>query len=371
MNISIIGGGPAGLYFASSVKMLNPSFDVTIYEARNESVNSFGLGYTLQKLNTSLLERLDKNYFKGIFPEGPGPLITDALFKSHNNQRVLDFSDGYSIKRSNLMDYLSAKAHSLGVKVKEKKITLINLKRLQRSSDLLVGADGINSVVRRHYSSKLNAQTKKAKLKFSWFINETEQVRKEACFYSFKAPEGVVMLTSYPLTENKQVVIIEMTDKCQNSGNFKGKSPEQASEYLSEILSQNGDQIQLKSAGLPWYSFIMNTTKKLNHQNVTLIGDAAYSYHYSAGQGVTMAFTMGFTLAQCIQKNTDFSSALNHYNNAVQLFSKKPAKESVMVINWLEKVDHYFESTDDSELLDLFIKKHNFETKLALDDNAA
>ena len=87
----------------------------------------------------------------------------------------------------------------------------------------MIGADGVNSVVRRHFSQKFIPNTYAAKLKFSWFINETPQLRKEACFYSFKAPEGVVLMTSYPLTNNKQVVVVEMTDNCLNLGRFSGK----------------------------------------------------------------------------------------------------------------------------------------------------
>ena len=77
------------------------------------------------------------------------------------------------------------------------------------------------------------------------------------------------MLTSYPLSDYKQVVIIEMSDQCANSGKFKDKTPQQCEDYLSEILSQNGDLISLKSADLPWYAFKMNTTQKLAYKSIT------------------------------------------------------------------------------------------------------
>jgi len=358
MNISIIGGGPAGLYFATAIKTLNPGFDVSIYEARNESVNSFGLGYTLQKLNTTLLERLDPHYFEGLFATESTPLITKALFKTHNQCRLTNFSEGYSVTRTNLMRYLRENALSKGVTITEQKITPNRLNQLQVSSDLLVGADGISSIVKKHYSGKIKSKVKTAKLRFSWFINETSQVKSEACFYAFQADEGVVMLTSYPLTRNKQVVIIEMTENCLNKGKFRGKTPAQAVPYLNEILSSNGDQIDLKSANLPWYSFKMNTTENLHYKNVALLGDSAYSFHYSAGQGVTMAFTMAYTLTQCLQKNTNIQSALNHYNQAVQLYMKKPLEDSISVIQWLEKIDQYFQSEEESDLLALFMQKH-------------
>ena len=132
MKISIIGGGPAGLYFASLIKSLNPDCKVTIYEAKNESDNAFGLGYTLQSLGSTLLERMDKNYFKALFPHTQPPVITTALFKTNDDSKIFDFSAGFSVKRIELMHYLQGRALSLGVKIREKKVSPYDLKRLKR-----------------------------------------------------------------------------------------------------------------------------------------------------------------------------------------------------------------------------------------------
>jgi hypothetical protein len=69
--------------------------------------------------------------------------------------------------------------------------------------------------------------------------------------------------------EHKQVVIIEMSNQCANSGELKGKSPKESIPYLNEILSSNGDSISLTAANLPWYAFKMNTTQNLAYENIT------------------------------------------------------------------------------------------------------
>jgi len=363
MKICIIGGGPAGLYFACSIKSLNPEINVVVYEARNESVNSFGLGYTLQSLGTALLKRLDENYFKALFPNGETPLITQALFKTNNDSRTFDFSDGFSVTRFELMRYLHKKALSLNVKIKERKVTPADIKRLKKSSDLLVGADGVNSIVKRHFAKNFKPHIHTAKLQFSWFMNETDQIRKEACFYTFQAPEGVIIMTSYPLTENKQVVIIEMSNQCADSGKFKGKSPKDSIPYLNEILSSNGDNISLTPANLPWYAFKMNTTQNLAHENVTLIGDGAMSFHYSAGQGLTSAFSMGYALANCLNKNKDINTALQHYEQSLQPLFEKPSAQSLKSIKWFEEIDDHFKNTPEADWLEHFRLKDKFHNE--------
>jgi len=360
MNIAVIGGGPAGLYFANYLKMHSKHVDVTIFEAQHESMNAFGLGYTLQKLDSVLLERLDPDYYRNLFCEQATPVITQALFKTNYQHRILPFSEGFSVTRLQLLAYLRNKAKDLGVELISRKVEPAELPALQKQYDLVIAADGINSIARRRYKKQLQAKEHKAKLKFSWFLNTSEQQRTEACFYAFHAEEGVTLLTSYPLTKHKQVVVIEMTDRCLESNQLKGKTPTQAIPYLNTLLSKNGDLINLQPANLPWYTFKMNSVGRLYHQNLALIGDAAYSFHYSAGQGVTTSFSMAYTLAQCLLKNKVVALALTQYDQAISMLLAEPAKKSLRHMNWFEGIDEHFKVTDSSEWLDLFLQKDEY-----------
>ena len=367
MKMAIIGGGPAGLYFANYLKQHAGNCEITVFEAQHESMNAFGLGYTLQKLDSILLGRLDKDFYQHLFKGQSTPLITQALFKTNYQQRILPFSEGFSVTRQQLLDYLRNRAQGLGVTFIKRKVRPEALPRLQGEYDLVIAADGINSVARECYAKPLQAQAHTAKLKFSWFFNESEQARSEACFYAFHAEEGVTLLTSYPLSAHKQVVVIEMTDQCLASNRLQGKTPTEAIPYLNELLSRNGDQINLQPAGLPWYTFRMNRVGRLYHRNLALIGDAAYSFHYSAGQGVTTSFSMAYTLAQCLLKNTSLAAALGQYHQAVSMLLEEPANKSLRHMNWFENMDAVFHKTDASEWLDLFLQKDEYVHKRSLE----
>lgn len=360
MKIAIIGGGPAGLYFANYFKQHAPACEISIFEAQHSSMNAFGLGYTLQKLDFILLQRLDPDFFRSLFAEQSTPRITQALFKTNYHQRILPFSEGFSVRRQQLLGYLKSRAEALGVQLIQQKILPADLPGLQQNYDLVVAADGINSIARKRYKTALQAKSHTARLKFSWFMNVSEQEQTEACFYAFHADEGVTLLTSYPINRHQQVVVIEMTDQCLASNQLKGKTPTEAIPYLNTLLSKNGDAMNLQPANLPWYTFRMNTLGRLTHRNLALIGDAAFSFHYSAGQGVTTSFSMAFTLAQCLLKNSSQPNALNQYHQAVSMLLAEPAKKSLRHMNWFEKIDTYFEQTDVSEWLDLFLQKDEY-----------
>jgi len=366
MKIAIIGGGPAGLYFANYLKKHDEKSDITIFEAQYESMNSFGLGYTLQKLDSILLEWIDPDFYQHLFCDQATPIITKALFKTNFQQRILPFSEGFSVTRSQLLEYLLNKAVSAGVKLIPRKVLPDEIAALQQKYDLVIAADGINSIARTQFRTQLQAKEHKAKLKFSWFTNESEQTRTEACFYAFNSAQGVTLLTSYPLTKHRQVVVIEMTDQCLESSALKGKTPTEAIPYLNSLLSKNGDTINLNTANLPWYTFRMNSVGKLYHKNLVLIGDAAYSFHYSAGQGVTTSFSMAYTLAQCILKNASLPLALAQYNQATGMLLAEPAKKSLRHMNWFENIDRLFNETEQAEWLDLFLQKDEFRKMSAL-----
>jgi 2-polyprenyl-6-methoxyphenol hydroxylase-like FAD-dependent oxidoreductase len=360
-KISVIGGGPAGLYFAASVKKLNPDTRVVVYEANKESIHSLGLGYTLQHLGANLLTRQNPNFKAELFQDNECMDITRALFKTEFDSKEFLFDDGFSVTRSQLMAYLLNQAIAQGVDIRKRKLTRSTLAKIRSKSSLTVGADGVNSIVRETHSKHFGAQSYKAKLKYSWFINESIQTRTEACFYSFQAPEGVITLTSYPLTVNKQVVIIEVSEECLTKGKFKSRTPEQCVPYLNDVLSRNGDAINLRSAGLPWYSFTMNIVNTPTHDDIALIGDAAFSYHFSLGQGVSSAFTSGYLLAQCIAVSPDLNTALKQYANASKLSSIKPTTTSLNAIRWLENIDRHFEKTESSKQIDHFRLKAEFQ----------
>ena len=57
-KVAVMGGGPAGLYFGISLKLKNPSANITIIE-RNKATDTFGWGVVLSDETLDNLENND------------------------------------------------------------------------------------------------------------------------------------------------------------------------------------------------------------------------------------------------------------------------------------------------------------------------
>src|SRR4028119_662313 len=68
MKIPVVGGGPAGLYFAILLKKQRPSADVTVYE-RNRADDTFGFGVVFSDATLDNFERYDLPSYQRITQE--------------------------------------------------------------------------------------------------------------------------------------------------------------------------------------------------------------------------------------------------------------------------------------------------------------
>ena len=361
MRVAIVGGGPAGLYSAIAIKQRLPSSHIKIYEARNESANEFGLGYTLQTLTIDLLNRIDPSALDNMFSTKRPPLMQQSSVRVNDRFETRAFEPGYTVSRYQLIQYLRTKALGLGVKVIHKKIEIKDVSRLKRMNNLLISADGVKSLVRMRYKDAFSAKFHPTKMMFSWFLNESPFDQHQPRFWAVSSDYGVIQMFSYPLLDCRQIVIVEMTKDCYQKAGFGDKTTEEVTAFLNKCLNVSADPISLAQGPLPWVSFGINTVEKLYRGNVALVGESAFSYHYSYGGGLSTAFMMGYILAECLSA-LPLNEALIKYNAGARLSLADPVRKSRELILWLEGIDEHFKCTPTKELVDHYLLRQNYRT---------
>jgi len=365
MKVSVIGGGPAGLFCAIAIKQHIPRARIKVYEARNETLNSYGLGYVLQTLHLDLLRKLDENFLGSLFEGEIPPRLSQASVRVDDHLQEKPFQLGYTVSRHQLMRYLRNLALTSGIKIVEKKIELPDLARLKKNSDLVIAADGLSSLVRKRYNKAFQTQSTPANIRFCWYYNESKHLDHKPKFWAVSTDTGVIQMITYPQTDHRQVVIMEMTEACYHKGKFDTKTPEEIAAYLSETLSLDNDKITLSTGNLPWVPFTQNQVKNLYTENIALVGESAFSFHYGFGWGLATAFSMGYILARSLASAPEaLNFALQKYQKGALMTLGKPVQKSLEAIQWMEGIDKHFIDTPKEELVDHYLQRHKFRSML-------
>ena len=103
MRIAIVGGGPAGLYFAILAKRLDPSHEVVVHE-RNAADDTFGFGVVFSDETLEGIEAADPETFATLAPQFARWAEIDIHYKG---EVVTSGGHGFSaLSRRELLDSL-------------------------------------------------------------------------------------------------------------------------------------------------------------------------------------------------------------------------------------------------------------------------
>src|SRR6266550_1360005 len=114
MKISIIGGGPAGMYFAILMKRAKAAHEITIYE-RNGPNDTFGWGVVFSGRTLANLREADKTSHAEITREFEAWDNVDVV---HRNDTLSIHGNSFSgIARIRLLKILQRRCEELGIEI--------------------------------------------------------------------------------------------------------------------------------------------------------------------------------------------------------------------------------------------------------------
>ena len=163
-KILVIGGGPAGLYFAISVKLREPQTEITVIE-RNKANDTFGWGVVL---SDETLENLTQND-----PASAADIRThfaywDDIALHHKGEKLVSSGHGFcGIGRKRLLSILQNRARDLGVDLQFGS-DVAAASRYMADYDVVVAADGLNSRTRTEFSENFKPDTDLRACQFVW-----------------------------------------------------------------------------------------------------------------------------------------------------------------------------------------------------------
>jgi anthraniloyl-CoA monooxygenase len=249
MKITIVGGGPAGLYFAILMKKLDSSHSVTVLE-RDGPNDTFGWGIVFSDQTFSYLSDNDEESFSEITRACQ---TWDNVDIVHRGQKVSIRGNRFSgIARLKFLNILQARCRALGVDLRFHS----NVSDVQEveDTDLLVGADGANSLVRRAYAERFEPSVDMRKNKYIWL--GTRQLFHGLTLTFRESEAGLFIAHSYKFDAATSTFIVECGQQTWERAGFHSMSDEETCRYLAGVFKEDlGGHALLSNNFVKWLNF--------------------------------------------------------------------------------------------------------------------
>jgi anthraniloyl-CoA monooxygenase len=343
-GVAIVGGGPAGLYLSILLKKSRPDLEVVVHE-RNTPQDAYGFGVVFSDETIDHFEVADRKSFESMARNFKR--WGEIRVRHPEGREVVSGGHGFSaISRRTLLETLTGRAGELGVDLRFS-TEVRDLSGL-RGADVIVGADGANSTLRRGLAGHLGPSVELARNKYIWF--GTRKVFDEFNFIFEDTPEGMVWAHVYPYGTEGSTFIVEMRPEVWAALGFDatmaddmapGHSDEYALRRCEEIFAPHLDGDVLLGNNSRWLQFPTVVCKRWHHGNVVFMGDAIHTAHFSVGSGTKLAMEDAIALAPLITDFADHERAFAQYEE-----QRRPEVESLQRAarasrNWFEGADRY------------------------------
>jgi len=331
MRVLVVGGGPAGLYFAGLLKRSNPSHEVTILE-RNPPGATYGFGVVFPEAALGYLGDAD----------GPSHArIVQALETwrdltiVHRDRAVTIDGNGFSgIARLELLRLLAAFCEEAGVVVRHG--AEARAEDLE-GYDLVVGADGINSMVR-----ELGAVTFWPRIETltNWFIWYGTRRVFDTLTLTFRANnDGHFVAHHYRYTPEMSTFIVECDAETYDAAGFAGMSEVDSQAYCQRVFAGDLGDNTLTSNNSTWRQFPVTSVENWIDGNRVLIGDALRSVHFSIGSGTRLALEDAIALWRAlVEFPNDVGDALRAFEAARRPVVEKLLNAAAGSYGWYENI---------------------------------
>ena len=315
MRIAIIGAGPAGLYLAYLVKRRAPDAHVTVIE-QNAPDATFGFGVVFSDRALEFLRDDDADTYTAIVPHMES--WSDIAVVHHGQSIIIDGIGFAAIGRLKLLQLLQARAKSAGVEPVYRR-PISDLAELD-GADLIVGADGVNSLVRRSHAQAFGARVHLLTNRFAWFGTTK---RFETLTQTFVETScGHFNAHHYRYAPDLSTFIVEVDEATFARSGLGEMADAQARIFCERTFAQTLDGHALLSNNSIWRQFPVVHNGRWSVGNRVLIGDALHTAHFSIGSGTRLAMEDAIAL--------DKALAANHGNVAAALSAYESARRPIL-----------------------------------------
>jgi anthraniloyl-CoA monooxygenase len=336
MNVVSIGGGPAGLLFALLLKKADPRHEITVFE-RNRLEDTFGFGVVFSDATEQGLEQADAEVTAQMAAHSHRWGDIDIHYRG---QLLTSTGHGFSgLSRRTLLSILAARCRAVGVRICLERE--IQDPEEVRNADLVLAADGVNSLMRARYQNHFRPTAERSHNKFVW-LGTTRPF--SAFTFSFRNDRhGLWRAHAYQYEPGASTFIVEAREDTWLKAGLDHATEQDTIDFCEKLFAAELEGHRLVSNRSIWRSFPTIHNQRWHHGNVVLVGDAAHTAHFSVGSGTKLAMEDAITLVRSLTQHARVEEALDRYER-----ERRPAVESLQRAalasqQWFEDAERYMD----------------------------
>jgi 2-polyprenyl-6-methoxyphenol hydroxylase-like FAD-dependent oxidoreductase len=288
MHVAVVGAGPAGLLFSLLAKRRHPGWRVEVIE-QNPPDATFGFGVVFSQGALAFLERDAPDLHAALAARMESWPMQRIV---HRDEAVDIDGNGFSaIARLQLLEFLQPLCRSAGVE-------LYFGQRLEAvpEADLVVGADGLNSVVRE--GGGFAPQVEWLSNRFAWYGTRR---RFDCLTLTFREnADGAFVAHHYRYSASMSTFIVECDALTFARAGLDGMGDDASRAYCERVFAPDLGGQALESNKSVWRRFPLLSNLVWTAGNRVLIGDALRSMHFSIGSGTRLAFEDAIALDRAV-----------------------------------------------------------------------
>ncbi len=294
MDVAVIGGGPAGLYFSLLMRKAFPESRIRVLE-RNRPDDTFGWGVVFSRETLDAFDAADRESFAAIRASFR---YWDDIETHRGGECVVSRGHGFSgLSRRRLLNILHDRCRDLGVSLEfEREVAGVGD---FPEADLIVAADGVNSAVRTAMADRFRPTLRWGSCRFTW-LGTTLPLR--AFTFHFKEnAHGLFRVHAYPFEEGTSTWIVECREETWRRAGLDGATEEDTVAYCEDLFRPELAGHRLLTNRSLWRSFPTVSCEAWSAGNVVLLGDAVHTAHFSIGSGTKLAMEDAITLTEAFR----------------------------------------------------------------------
>ncbi len=313
MKITIVGGGPGGLYFALLTKKARRGWDIHVVE-QNRSDDTFGFGVVFSDDTLDEFLSRDPETYERIRDHFA---YWDDIAIHLRGEEIRCSGNGFcGTSRFTLLRILHERCEELGVRLSFSEcVEPYEIKAKYADSDIIVASDGINSTIRDHFADAFKPTVTIKSNRFCW-MGSTRPMNEFNYFFRMTA-HGIICAHTYQYQADASTWVFEMDEECWAGHGFGKLDEEGSRRELENIFAEELQGHSLLMNRSNWRNFPRIFCENWYHDNIVILGDAKASAHFSIGSGTKLAMECGIALSDAVLEHAEHSveAAFMAYDN--------------------------------------------------------